>query len=178
MGSDFDNSQIDSLKWFTWIEYPGYSYRDLTSWKLEIDSEGQLVQNLYSKPFCKGEPKESHAARLSFEELEEMRRRIGEINFPRLEELAYLGHAKDCSSCHLQIGEKDSLIKIQTSLPMVFNGVLGLRSRTTMSKSASGKEEFDFESDLAEIRQLVTLLKWILSRCPIQRWHWKSDNPI
>lgn len=175
----FDPPFNDAV-WFAWIEDPGYSHRDKTLWRLEIDSQGNLVQNviIYRRtPEKREEREESHALTLSKIDFLELRHRVSEVNFQRLEEIGRYFCEKDSPACVLKIKTESSMIQFSWCLTSMVERLLGWR----FSEKATifmnwGTGDHDIDSDLTEICKLVRLLDWILSKSPFQECHWESKD--
>jgi len=167
--------------WFTWLEDPGYSYRDLTLWRLEVDSQGNLVQNVSINRRVgtieakREEREESHSLTLSNDELSEMQRRVNEINFQRLEEIGQV-YEKDTPACVLKIKSESSMVQLSVYLPSMVEVLLSKRPSEQMSIAKWGTQNHDFKSDLSEVSKLIRLLDWLLSKCPFQHCHWETND--
>lgn len=183
MRSHFKSPPFNDAVWFTWIEDPGYSYQDLTSWKLEIDSQGNLFQYVIinrrgeTREAKREEGEETHSLTLSENELLEMRQRVSDVNFQRLEEIGRQVCEKDSPACILKIKTESSMIQFGSCLTSMVERLLDWRfseKATIFMKWGIGDQDID--SDLAEICNLVRLLDWILSKSPFQECHWESKD--
>lgn len=168
--------------WFSWIEYPGYTYGDRTSWKLEIDSHGNLVQNVSidhrseSSKAKREERDELHSLTFSKDDFWEVQRRVNEIKLHRLAELAPYGQVKDSRGCHLSICSGSYQAEIHTCLTRMFRRFIENQQREELTSSNSGIEDQEFISDVTEIRKLVSLLEWVLTKCPYHKCHWETNG--
>lgn len=172
MVSRYEPPQLDPSIWFTWSEDSGWT-EDMTSWKIFIDSKGNLIQHVN-----RWSPKlhEQFVTKLVKEDLEELRRLIDEIDFERLIKLAPLGDVDDAGSSHLTIDKGDSVCDFNSCLWEMLNECLRRKKADELSSPPGQSNKVENSTDILTAIRCMLLLEWVISKCPFQECCWAEQS--
>jgi hypothetical protein len=104
------------MPWITVNYHPGFA-EDLTSWETCIESDGSLSQTVHVCRFAPREERtERFSARLSPEQISELRRLIAGTNFNAVNEAARSFVIDDAEHCSVRVRQGDTISFFDASL--------------------------------------------------------------